>query len=222
MPSQMNESGRRAGPDPLADCPVQDTAFLQAVVNAPNIEVGAYSYYHDPKGPERFQDHCVRYHFEFLGDRLKIGKFCAFATDIQFIMNGANHAMTGLSTFPFNIFGAGWEAGFDFATIEAGLKGDTVIGHDVWIGTEAMILPGVTIGHGAVIGSRAVVGRDVPPYAIVVGNPGRVIRKRFDDDTIERLLRIAWWDWPVEAITRHLDLIRGADIDALEAAAPRR
>lgn len=211
---------KKFGPDPLNPNPILDTAFLKAVVTSPNIEVGDYSYYNDPKGPEKFQDHCVQYHFDFIGDKLKIGKFCAFATDIQFIMNGANHAMTGFSTFPFNVFAEGWKGGFDPSTITAGYRGDTVIGHDVWIGREALIMPGVTIGHGSIIGTRAVVAKDVPPYSIVVGNPGKVVRKRFDDTTIEALLDIAWWDWPVDHLTQALNAVRGNDIEVLKSMKP--
>ncbi|ADZ72056.1 CatB-related O-acetyltransferase [Polymorphum gilvum] len=210
------------GPDPSARFPfpgARHTAFIKNVVTRHTIEAGDYSYYHDPEGPEHFEERCVLYHFDFIGDRLIIGRFCAFATGVQFIMNGANHAMTGFSTYPFSIFGGGWELGFDPATWTAGLRGDTRIGNDVWIGREARILPGVTIGDGAIIGTRAVVGQDVPPYAIAVGNPARIVRQRFAPAVIDRLLVIAWWNWPVERISRNLDAIRGADLQVLERAA---
>jgi virginiamycin A acetyltransferase len=134
-------------------------------------------------------------------------------------MNGANHAMTGFSTYPFNIFGRGWEEGLDWGTIQAGIKGNTVVGNDVWIGQEATVMPGVTIGDGAIIATKAVVTADVPPYAIVGGNPARIIRRRFADDVIAELLAIGWWDWDVEKITRNLNAIRGADLADLRAAA---
>ncbi len=219
MPSTTIEATAKCGPDPLAHRPQMDTAFLKAVVTAPNIEVGEYSYYHDPKGPENFQQNCVRYHFEMIGDKLIIGRFCAFATDIEFIMNGANHAMTGFSTYPFNIFANGWEEGFDMATITDGLRGDTIVGNDVWIGTGATIMPGVKIGHGAIIGAKAVVASDVPDYAIVAGNPARIVKKRFDDATIQELLDIAWWDWPIDKISAAINAIRGADIAMLKTHA---
>src|SRR5690606_21383492 len=117
----------------------------------PHIEIGDFTYYDDPQGPAGFVERCVLHHYDFIGDKLVIGRFCAIAAGATFIMNAANHAMTGFSTYPFNIFGCGWEQGFDEATIEAGLKGDTVIGNDVWIGHEATILPGVTIGDGAIV-----------------------------------------------------------------------
>jgi virginiamycin A acetyltransferase len=213
---------RRNGPSPLDPAPMKGhprVCFLKAVVDAPNIEIGDYTYYDDPVEPHRFAEKCVLYHFDFIGDRLVIGRFCAIAMGVRFIMNGANHATSGLSTYPFQIFGNGWEKGFDAAAMGEASRGDTIVGSDVWIGMEALILPGTRIGDGAIVGAQAVVSGDVPPYAVVVGNPAKIVRRRFDDATIERLLRLRWWDWSAEKITRHVELIRGADIDALERAA---
>ena len=210
-------------PDPMRVHPLPAhprVVFLKPIVDHPMITVGDYSYYDDPVEPERFVEKCVLHHYDFLGDRLVVGRFTAIASGVRFMMNGANHAMTGLSTFPFQIFGHGWEEGFDFGTIRAGLKGDTVVGNDVWIGTEAMIMPGVTIGDGAIVAARSVVTADVPPYAVVGGNPARVIRSRFSVEEVARLLAVAWWNWPVETITANLAAIRGNDIAALERAAP--
>lgn len=210
------------GPDPdtLHPLPFTDqVVFLRPLAqDRPNVEIGDYTYYDDPDGAEAFFDRNVRYHFDFVGDWLKIGPFCAIARGATFIMNGATHAMGGFSTFPFNIFAHGWEEGFDPASWAAENRGDTVIGADVWIGTEAMILPGVTIGPGAIIAARSVVTADVPPFAVVAGNPARIVRHRFDDDTVARLLKVAWWDWPPGKLTRNLNAIRGADLAALEAA----
>ena len=204
-------------PDPLTRHPIagwKGTAFLKAIVDHPLIEVGDYSYYDDSRGPEHFVARCVRYHFDFIGDRLFIGRFVAIAQGSQFIMNGANHPMGGFSTYPFQMFG------IDGAPDVTGHahRGDTRIGNDVWISREAVIMPGVTIGDGAIIGTRAQVTRDVPPYAVVVGNPGRVVRTRFPDETVAALLSIAWWDWDAEKIGRNVAAIAGADIDALRAA----
>lgn len=210
------------GPDPLDPAPLPGhprVGFLKAFVNQPNIEVGEFSYYDDPAGPEHFVERCVLHHYDFMGDKLVIGRFCALATGIRFIMNGANHAMTGFSTFPFNIFGAGWERGFDEATIRAGFKGDTIVGNDVWIGHEAVIMPGVAIGDGAIVTAMSVVGADVPPYAVVAGNPAKVIRMRFSSDIVAELLALRWWDWSVDKIGRNLDAIRGADIERLRRSA---
>ncbi len=131
-------------------------------------------------------------------------------------MNGANHKLSGFSTYPFQIFGKGWEKVMPDTT-DLPFKGDTEIGHDVWIGYDATIMPGVKIGHGAVIASKSVVTSDVPPYSIVGGNPAQLIKKRFDDQTIQNLLEIAWWDWDAEKITANLEAIVGNDLTALKA-----
>jgi virginiamycin A acetyltransferase len=206
-------------PDPLMRHPIpgwKGTAFLKAIVDHPFVEVGDYSYYDDSRGPEHFLARCVRYHFDFIGDRLIIGKFVAIAQAAQFIMNGANHPMGGFSTFPFQMFG--FEGAPPVTPDGPGHRGDTVIGNDVWIGREAVIMPGVAIGDGAIIGTRAQVSRDVPPYAVVVGNPGKVVKLRFPPEVVEALLEIRWWDWDAEKIARNLPLIAGADIDALRRA----
>lgn len=210
------------GPRPEIKHPIPAhprVGFLRPLVDRPNIEIGEYTYYDDPEGPDCFADKCVLHHYDFIGDRLVIGRFCAIAEGARFIMNGANHAMSGFSTYPFNIFGHGWEAGFDVATWEKEVRGDTVVGNDVWIGMEAVIMPGVTIGDGAIVAARSVVMHDVPAYAIAAGNPARVVKMRFDEATIGRLLAVAWWNWPADRIARNLDAIRGADIERLEQAA---
>ena len=209
------------GPSPETRHPMggaTHTVFLKTVITRPTIEVGDYTYYNDPDHAAEFEDRNVLYHYDFIGDRLVIGRFCALATGVRFIMNGANHDMSGLSTYPFNIFGNGWETGFDPAGILAGLRGDTTIGNDVWIGRDATILPGVAVGDGAIIGAMSVVASDVPPYAVVAGNPARVVRYRFDEVTIATLLETTWWTWPADRIARNLDAIRGADPEALRRA----
>jgi virginiamycin A acetyltransferase len=187
--------------------------FIQNTVSNPNILIGDYTYYDDPEDSENFERN-VLYHFPFIGDRLIIGKFCALARGVKFIMNGANHKMDGFSTYPFQIFGNGWET-IDPQTNELPYKGDTVIGNDVWIGYEAVIMPGVSIGDGAIVAAKSVVTSDVSPYTIVGGNPAKRIRQRFDDHVIQSLLELAWWNWEVEKITRNLDKIVAADIEAL-------
>lgn len=203
-------------PHPMAGFP--QVGFLKPLVRNPNILVGDYTYYDDPDGPEHFEARCVLYHYPFVGDRLVIGKFCALARGVKFIMNGANHPIEGFSTYPFFIFGNGWESVAPKPDEPQGHKGDTIVGHDVWIGYDALIMPGVSIGAGAIVGARSVVTRDVPPYAVVGGNPARILRRRFTDEVVDALLEIAWWDWPVEKITRNLPVITSADIHALKHA----
>lgn len=207
------------GPNPNDKAPMKgfpQVGYLKNYIRSDNIIVGDYTYYDAPEGPERFESN-VLYHFPFIGDKLIIGKFCAIAKDVTFIMNGANHKMSGFSTYPFQIFANGWEK----VTPKAGelpYKGDTTIGHDVWIGYDATIMPGVTIGNGAIIASKSVVSSDVPPYSIVAGNPAKVIKYRFDQAVIDTLLKVAWWDWSAEKITQHLEAIVGNDLHAFEHA----
>jgi virginiamycin A acetyltransferase len=209
-------------PDPGRTYPIdgfKTLVFLKNVVTNPNIVVGDFTYFDVSGMPgaraEDFQTENVLYHYDFIGDKLIIGSFCAIASGVRFIMNGSNHEMHGVSTYPFGIFSDGWESAPPFGIV----RGDTVVGNDVWLGLGATILPGRTIGHGAIVGSGSLVTKDVPPYAIVGGNPARLIRRRFDDATIERLLALAWWDWPPEVIARHVGLIAAGDLDALERAA---
>jgi virginiamycin A acetyltransferase len=215
------EESEMDGPKPEIKHPIDmhpRVGFLKSLVTAPNIEIGDYTYYDDPEGPDLFQSKCVLHHYEFIGDRLIIGRFCAIAEGARFIMNGANHVIGGFSTYPFNIFGHGWEKGFDEQVWRDEVRGDTVVGNDVWIGMEAIVMPGVTIGDGAIVAARSVVTHDVPAFAVVGGNPAKMVKMRFDRRTIERLLEIAWWDWPADKITRNLDAIRGHDLAALERA----
>ena len=187
--------------------------YLKNFITSPNIEVGDYTYYDDPDGPEHFEKN-VLYHFDFIGDRLIIGKFCAIAKNVTFIMNGANHQSAGFSTYPFFIFGNGWEKSAPQPG-DLPFKGNTEIGNDVWIGYNATIMPGVKIGSGAIIASKSVVTSDVPAYAVVGGNPAKIIKQRFDDKTISALLSIAWWDWSSDKITTHLDAITHNNLDVL-------
>ena len=189
--------------------------FIKNTISNPNIVVGDYTYYDDPVDSENFERN-VLYHFPFVGDRLIIGKFCAIARGTTFIMNGANHKLNGFSTYPFYIFGNGWQRVSPQAG-ELPYKGDTVIGNDVWIGYKATFMPGITVGDGAIIAAESVVVSDVPAYTIVGGNPARRIRQRFDDDAVRLLLDVAWWNWDIEKITRNLEYIVSADIAALQS-----
>jgi virginiamycin A acetyltransferase len=186
--------------------------FLKNLIKNPNIIVGDYTYYDDFETVENFERN-VKYHFDFVGDKLHIGKFCMIASGVEFIMNGANHLANAVSSYPFAIFGDDWAHAMEGKTYPN--KGDIVIGNDVWIGYQATILSGVTVGHGAIIGSKSVVASDVPPYSIVAGNPARIIRKRFDEETIEKLLALAWWDWDLDKITKNVAHLTGNDVSKL-------
>lgn len=180
--------------------------FLKNIIKNPNIIVGDYTYYDDFEDVYNFEKN-VKYHFDFVGDKLIIGKFCQIASGVTFIMNGANHLQNSVSTFPFAIFGDDWKDAMEGKSYPS--KGNTEIGNDVWIGFDATIMPGVKIGDGAIIGSKSVVTKDVEPYSIVGGNPAKLIRKRFSEQRIEELLEMQWWDWPVEKITANLDKLTG-------------
>lgn len=209
------------GPDPANPHPMEgfpQVCYIRNTVDQPNISIGEYTYYDDPEDAENFIRN-VLYHFPFVGDRLTIGRFCALARGVRFIMNGANHALGGFSTYPFFIFGNGWETAAPRPG-ELPYKGDTTVGNDVWIGYEALLMPGVTVGNGAIISARSVVVKDVPAYSIVGGNPARVLKMRFDDETIAELEKLAWWNWPIEHISTHLAAITGADLAQLRAARP--
>ena len=200
-------------PDPNTIYPIEGvtrTCFLKNIITNPQIIIGDYTYYDDPVDVYNFEKN-VLYLFEFMADKLIIGKFCQIATGVRFIMNGGNHAMEGVSTYPFKVFGKSWGS----AAINVVTKGDTVIGNDVWIGNAVTIMQGIHIGHGAIIGTNALVTKNVEPYSIVGGNPAKPIRKRFDDETIDFLLQLAWWDWPMEKIEAHLDDIITGNLDGL-------
>lgn len=190
--------------------------YLKGVVTNPNIEVGEFTIYNDfVNDPRDFEKNNVLYHYPVNGDRLKIGKFCSVACGTKFLFNSANHSLRSLSTYTFPIFFDEWELDAKNIRNAWDNKGDIVIGNDVWIGFEAVILAGVTIGNGAIIGTRAVVTKDVPPYTIVGGVPAKPIRRRFDDKTIEKLEALRWWDWDEERIKRNIPAIQAGDINAL-------
>lgn len=207
------------GPDPNSSHPIAgmpNMQFIKNTITRPNIIAGDYSYYFAKNG-ELFEDQ-VLYHFPEIGDRLLIGNFCAFGPGTLIIMNGAAHNMSGFSTYPFHLFEHGWEQ-YAPSREQLPLKGDTCIGNDVWVGLEATIMPGVTIGDGAIIAAKSVVTRNVSPYTIVGGNPAREIKKRFDDATIEELQQIQWWNWDITCINEHIDIITSADLAALRRIA---
>lgn len=189
----------------MFDGQTPNTVFLKPLITSPKIEVGEFTYYNaynHPDDPMKFETNNVLYSVG--PEKLVIGKFCAIAAGAKFLLSGANHPMLGTSTFPFFAFGGTWlERTAEFLP-QVPSRGDTVIGNDVWIGRDATIMPGVTIGDGAIVATGAVVVADVPPYTVVAGNPARPVRQRFVAGDIEVLLRVAWWHWPLEAITEHV------------------
>jgi virginiamycin A acetyltransferase len=195
-----------------------ETVYLNGVIKNPNIIVGDYTMYNDfVSDPMQFEKNNVLYHYPVNNDRLIIGRFCSVACGARFIFTSANHTLRSLSTYPFPIFFEEW--GLDKKQVASAWdnKGDIVIGNDVWIGYEAVILSGVHVGDGAIIGTRAVVTKDVPPYAVVGGIPAKEIKKRYDDDTIRKLQQIKWWDWPFDKIQRFLPNIMSGELDKLHS-----
>jgi virginiamycin A acetyltransferase len=195
-----------------------ETVYLKNVITGPNIAVGDYTIYNDFRAdPRDFEKNNVFYHLPFIGDRLVIGKYCSIACGAKFLMNVGNHTLKSLSTYPFPIFPDEWDASLP-SKASWDMRGDIVVGNDVWIGFEAVILSGVTIGDGAIVGTRALVTKDVPPYTIAGGMPAKPIRKRFDDEKIAALEKLQWWDWPAEKVAANVKAIQSGDLAALENA----
>ncbi len=205
-------------PDPnsVFPCQYQTICFIKNVVKAPNILIGDYTYYDDPVDPTGFEKNNILFNWPEFGDRLIIGKFCSIASGTQFIMGPANHRISSVTTYPFNVFGGDWEDHTPPHLSQLPFKGDMVIGNDVWIGREAVIMPGVTIGDGAIIAARSVVARDVEPYCVAGGNPMRVIKKRFDDEMIGLLQQLKWWDFEPEGLLQILPLLCDPDLDKVK------
>ena len=201
------------GPNPESMFPnrnIKSLCFIKNVVKNPNIIVGDYTYYDEINGADKFEER-VTHHYDFIGDKLIIGKFCAIARGIEFVMNGANHRMDSITTYPFYIMGNGWDK--IVPTInELPIKGDTIVGNDVWIGQNVTVMPGVHIGDGAIIGASSVVASDIPPYSVAVGNPCRVIKKRFEEELIKYLLDLKWWNWSADKIFRNLDALSSGNL----------
>lgn len=190
------------------------TIYLKNVITKPNIEIGNYTIYNDfINDPTKFEQNNVLYQYVINHDRLIIGKFCSIACGAKFLFNSANHTMTSLSTYPFPLFFEEWKLEKENVIEAWDNKGDIIIGNDVWIGYNSIILAGVIIGDGAIIGTNAVVTKDVPPYTIVGGVPARFIRKRFNDETIDKLLKIKWWNWSEEKISQNIKMIKSGYIE---------
>lgn len=195
----------------------KNVIFLKNFISNPNIVVGDYTYYNDFHHPENFErDNVV---FGFFA-KLTIGRYCQIGQGSTFFLNDCNHQMSGFSTYPFFVFGNHNESCPSWSDYELDLpnKGDTIIGNDVWLGNDASVMPGVHVGDGAIIAAKAVVTKNVKPYTIVAGNPAKVVRQRFSDDVIEKLLEIRWWDWDFDKVSRNIAAIVGGDIEALQKA----
>ena len=204
------KNGKKPDPNVIHPLPgYQNEIYVKPTVTRPNIIVGEFTYIADSD----FESH-VTHHYEWLGDRLIIGKFCQSAAGVEFVMNGANHQMNAVTTFPFYTL-EGWHM-TPPAVSNLPLKGDTMIGNDVWIGQNAVILPGVHIGDGAIIGANSIVGSHVEPYTVVIGNPAKPLRKRFDDEMIDLLLAFQWWDKSTEEINELIPLLTDSDLDAVK------
>jgi len=202
-------------PDPHKAYPIpgyDKLCFLKNIVKNPLIEIGEYTYYDDFENVENFEKN-VKYLFDFTGDKLIIGKFCMIASGVRFFMNGGNHLTKAVSSYPFSIFGGDWFDAMKGKTFPT--KGDTRVGNDVWIGSGATIMPGVSIGDGSIIATGALVSKDVEPYTIVGGNPAQLIKKRFSKENIDLLLHIKWWNWPIDKITQHIQKLTDHNIAAL-------
>ena len=191
---------------------LKNQCYIKNVVKAPNIKIGDFTYYEDPVDSTQFEEKCVLFNWPQFGDQLIIGSFCAIANGVTFLMGSANHRMGSVTTYPFSAFGGAWEAAVSPHLSQLPRKGDTVIGNDVWIGRESLIMPGVRIGHGAIIAARSVVSKDVPPYTIVGGNPASVIKPRFDDELIGLLKQLKWWDFRGEKLLKWLPVLCNENI----------
>ena len=195
----------------------KQTVYLKNVITDPSITVGDYTMYNDfVNDPVGFERNNVLYHYPINRDRLIIGKFCSIACGAKFLFNSANHTLSSLSTYPFPLFFEEW--GLEKRNVAASWdnKGDIVIGNDVWIGYEAVIMAGVTIGDGAIIGARAVVTKDVPPYMVAGGIPAKPIKKRYPEETIAALSELKWWDWPENRIAQNLHAIQAGKLNELK------
>lgn len=197
------------------------SCFIKNVVKAPNVFIGDYTYYDNTEDPAAFEQKNILFNYPEFGDKLIIGKFCQIASGTKFIMGPANHRTSSVSTYPFNVFGGAWSKRTPPHMSQLPFKGDTVIGNDVWIGRESVIMPGIKIGDGAIVGAYSVVTKDVPPYHVVSGNPARPIKKRFHNSLIELLLELKWWDFAPEKLAEFLPLLCDPDLENVEQSLRR-
>lgn len=203
-------------PNELYPNEYKTSVFLKNVITAPNIFVGDYTYYDDAANPTEFEKNNVLFNYPEFGDKLIIGKFCALASGTTFIMGSANHRMSSVTTYPFNVFGGAWQANTPDHLSQLPFKGDTIIGNDVWIGRESVIMPGAKIGDGAIVAAYSVVTKDVEPYTIYGGNPAKFIKKRFDEELISLLLKLKWWDFEPDKLAAFLPTLCNSNLSEVK------
>lgn len=203
-------------PDELFPNEYKTSCFIKNVVKAPNVFIGDYTYYDDSNDPTGFEQKNILFNYPEFGDKLIIGKFCQIASGTKFIMGSANHRISSVTTYPFHVFGGIWSEKTPPHMSQLPFKGDIVIGNDVWIGRESVIMPGVKIGDGSIVGAYSVVTKDVPPYSVVGGNPARFIKKRFHDELIEILLELKWWNFKAEKLVEFLPLLCEPDLEKVQ------
>ena len=203
-------------PDVLFPNEYGTSCFLKNVITAPNITVGDYTYYDDPVDPAAFERNNVLFNWPEFGDHLSIGKFCSIASGVRFVMGSANHRLSSVSTYPFSVFGGLWAQRTPPHLSQLPFKGDTVVGNDVWLGRECVIMPGIHIGDGAIVAAYSVVTRDVEPYTVVGGNPARPIKRRFREELTALLLELRWWDMEPEILADFLPVLCNSDLETVE------
>lgn len=206
-------------PDPNAVFPnaYMTSCFLKNVVQAPNVTIGDYTYYDDPQDPTGFEKNNILFNYPEFGDRLTIGKFCCLASGTTFVMGAANHRLCSVTTYPFAVFGGAWEENAPPHLDQLPRKGDTVVGNDVWLGRESVVMPGVHIGDGAIVAAYSVVTKGVAPYTLVGGNPARFLKNRFDPQLTQLLLEAKWWDWDPAALAEALPMLCSPNLEQVKA-----
>lgn len=209
--NRRNKMKSYLSPDTLYPNAYHTSCYIKNIVKASNIMIGDYTYYDDPNGPENFEQNNILYNDPRFEEKLIIGKYCSIASGAKFMMGPANHRMNSFTTYPFAVFDGPWKEVLPDHLDQLPHKGDTIIGNDVWIGKDALIMSGVKIGDGAIIGAGSVVTKDVPDYHIVAGNPAKIVKKRFDDETIAFLKKLQWWDLPQEELLKILPFLCGVD-----------